>query len=163
MRRRLFRLLFEFVALSLPLSWLWMNGGKALYGRFFGWAATPIFQLLGATEPPNGYRDRFINYVPFVVLMLITPALSARRRALGTAVGLFVIFCGHLAFAWVANQAPRGPGGGRTAESFATLFPAFLVSDSLPFVLWAIFAAPFLKELGSHRKRRLGRPRGPSE
>ena len=69
---RLLRILV-FLGLSLPLTWVWLDWGQRWYGRNFGKLALPIYGLFGATSVmPMGSRQRFINYLPFLILMLVT-------------------------------------------------------------------------------------------
>jgi hypothetical protein len=91
--------------------------------------------------------QRFINYLPFVVLMLITPGLSARRRMLGTILGVFLIFLCHVMMVFVAFKAYSASRS--MAEAFPTTFPSLLVSDALPFILWAIIAHEFVRDVMS--------------
>jgi hypothetical protein len=65
--------------------------------------------------------------------MLVTPHLAARRRALGLVLGLFALFCGHLAL----NLTETGAGRARHLP----LVPS-LLSDTLPFLVWLVAAAP---------------------
>lgn len=143
---RVFLAVLKVLAISAPLTWAWMEWGRGIYARIFPHLALPIYGWLGATSiVPNGDRERFLNYIPFLVLMLVTPRLSPTRRIAGTLLGMFAIFLGHVAFVGVAD-ASFGPRGGITAQGFQTFFPALLLCDSMPFVLWAIIARDFVKE-----------------
>jgi hypothetical protein len=87
-----------FAAITLCLTWLWDEGGRMAYGRFLKSVAPPIYDLIGFEGARVGaFRQRYVNFIPFVGLVLVTPHLSARRRAIGLALGLFALFCGHLA------------------------------------------------------------------
>jgi hypothetical protein len=134
------------VAVSAPLTWLWIAWGREAYGRLFFELAMPIYGLLGLTTlVPEGARDRFINYLPFLILMLVTPRLTLKRRVVGTLVGFFVIFLAHLVFVYVASE---GIGGSTkmTPTRFMRIVPANTMSDSIPFVLWVLIAREFLWE-----------------
>ena len=79
MRALLF--LLRVVAVSAPLTWLWIAWGREAYGRLFFELAMPIYGLLGLTTlVPEGARDRFINYLPFLILMLVTPRWPRHGR-----------------------------------------------------------------------------------
>jgi len=106
----------------------------------------PIYGALGLTTlVPEGARDRFINYLPFLILMLITPRLTLKRRVLGTLVGFLVIFLAQLVFVYVVNlETSEGPG--LTHSQFVRIVPANTMSDSLPFVLWILIAREFVWE-----------------
>jgi hypothetical protein len=105
---------FVFVCVTLALTWLWEEGGRV-----------------------GAFRQRYVNFVPFVGLVVATPGLPLRRRLLGLAAGIFLLFVGHLAL----NLTEVGEGRSR----HLSLLPS-LVSDTLPFVLWLWVAAPALSE-----------------
>ncbi len=123
-----------FAAITLLLTWLWGEGGRMAYGRFLKDVAPPIYDLIGFEGARVGaFRQRYVNFIPFVGLVLVTPHLSARRRALGLLLGLAALFVGHLAL----NLTEVGAGRARHLP----LVPS-LVSDTLPFLIWLIVAAP---------------------
>lgn len=125
-----------FAGITLALTYLWEEGGRVAYGRFLKAVAPPLYDLLGFDGARVGaFRQRYVNFVPFVGLVLVTPHLSARRRLMGLAVGLFVLFLGHLGL----NLTEVGSGRTRHLP----LMPS-LVSDTLPFLVWLIVAAPAL-------------------
>jgi hypothetical protein len=122
-----------FAAITLLLTWLWNEGGRVVYGKLLKLVAPPIYELFGFEGARVGaFRQRYVNFVPFVGLVLVTPRLSLRRRLTGLALGLFALFCGHLALNLTALSA-----GGRHLP----LVPS-LLSDTLPFLLWLFVAAP---------------------
>ena len=125
-----------FVAITLVLTWLWGEGGRVLYGKLLKLVAPPIYDLFGFEGARVGaFRQRYVNFVPFIGLLLVTPNLSARRRAFGLAAGLVALFCGHLAL----NLTESGAGGARHLPVVPSL-----VSDTLPFLVWLVIAAPAL-------------------
>jgi hypothetical protein len=137
--------ILAFVALTVPLTWLWVAGVQETYTEVFTAVAGPGLEAVGVTgvaESPA--RKRFINYVPFLVLMAITPRLSMRRRVVGLVVGLVLIFLCHMGI--VAAEAFALSGGRPTKDSFSTVFPAVMFADAFPFILWAIIANRFLRE-----------------
>jgi hypothetical protein len=154
MKKRLWLLILEFLAITIPLAWLWLEWGRMAYLRLFLKLATPILMFLGVKEfQPHLVQEHFLNYVPFFVLMVITPELSIKRRIIGTVVGFVIIFFDHIGLVSVAFIAHSKYG--LTAKAFSTLFPALLFSDSLPFILWAIVASGYLKKTvaGLRQKR----------
>lgn len=157
MKRRLFLLLLEFLAITLPLAWLWDVWGREAYLDFFRAAAGPLLDLLGVKKfPVVLVRNRFISHVPFLALMLITPGLSRRRRCVGTLVGFGLIFLCQIGLTVTAYHVRVAYG--ISAKAFSALFPALLFSDSFPFVLWAVIAHEFVVDTGSRAWRKLAPP-----
>ncbi len=149
MKKVLLRLL-EIVVVSLPLTWLWMEWGRDAYARLFRQIAIPIYGYLGQTTIlPNAARDRFIHFLPFLILMIVTPRMTWMRRVLGTVVGFMVLFAFQLLFVYVDHISTVGAGQQRTQEGFETFFPLMLLSDSLPLILWAIIAHEFVRDIAS--------------
>ena len=146
MRKTTLRLLLEFVAITAPLTWLWMELLRPVYLKGLVLVATPLFQLLGVTGfPPGPIQAHFINYVPFLGLMLVTPGLRWRKRVTGCLIGFAVIFAMHVAVAWMAYIVFVRDGAG--PDSMQRMMPILLFSDSLPFVLWAVAAREFVRDL----------------
>lgn len=137
MRRTLLRIV-AFVAVTLALTWIWEEGGRVAYGRFLKLVAPPLYDLIGFEGARVGaFRQRYVNFVPFVGLVLVTPGLTLRRRLGGLALGLFALFAGHLAL----NLTEIGQGRTRHLPMVPSL-----VSDTLPFLLWLVVAAPALAQ-----------------
>jgi hypothetical protein len=157
-KKRVALLTLEVVAVTIPLTWLWLAWGREAYHVVFvqlagpvpAWFGLPSYQLIAGPQ-------RFINYVPFLALMIVTPRLSLAQRALGTIVGLGVIFLGHVAF-FVVSIAVYAEHG-MTPRAISTLFPVLLLSDTLPFILWAIIARDVLRDAVG--RIRVPRPGGP--
>lgn len=144
----------EFVAITVPLTWLWMVWGRDAYTEVFNQLAPPLLAAVGYPNSRLGaVPHRFINYVPFLALMLITPGLSPLRRSLGTLLGCGVIFLGHVAF--VAASIAAYARWGETPEAVARLFPMLLLCDALPFVLWAGIAHRFVREAAGRAMARV--------
>ncbi len=130
-------LLLKFVAVTAPLTWLWIEGGRDAYHRFFIDVTQPILALFGYPKSQLGsVPQRFISYVPFLALMLITPRISAARRFWGTVSGFFLLFLSHVGFV-VASIAAYGAYG-ETPRAINAVFGVMLLLDSFPFLIWAI-------------------------
>jgi hypothetical protein len=130
--------LLKFIALTVPLTWLWVTGGREVYGAILGPVSNFVYELFGAEGVKPVWRERYINYVPFVSLMLLTPKLGWKSRLRGLVIGLLLIFAAHIAMNWI-SFAIRGRGG----------FPKYLAvfSDALPFFLWAALAREFVGDV----------------
>jgi hypothetical protein len=143
--KSLFLPLLKFVAITGPVAWWWMHGGQDAYFKAWIEVARPILKAIGVTGfPPSLVKERFLNFLPFVALMAITPGFSLSSRLVRTAIGLVGIFMGQLGltyWGWVTFVRD-----GQTVESSANFFPAVMLSDALPFVLWTILANRFVSE-----------------
>ncbi len=136
--------LLKIVAVSAPLTWLWIAWGREAYAKLFVQLALPIYGLFGLTSLlPNAARDRFINYLPFLILLLITPHMTLRRRTVGIGVGFVVIFLVHVIFIYVASTA-QTPDNTMDVQGFRKIVPMNGLSDSVPFILWVIIARDFV-------------------
>ncbi len=135
--------LTKLVVVSLSLTWLWIEWGRRAYGRLFLEIANPIYGWFGVTAYQGGVRERYINYIPFLVLMILTPHISWKRRSVGIFGGMVLIFVFQLGFnIWVESAYPvqsSERGGG-----FEVYFPAILLADALPLILWATICHEFV-------------------
>jgi hypothetical protein len=127
--------LVKFVCLTAPLIWLWRHGGLAAYHAVYSPVASAIYDCLGFEGVATPARDRYINIIPFVTLMILTPNLSIRRRLGGTAIGLLVLLLLHVAVNFTAN-----PETLRLPRRFS------LVLDAAPFVVWIAIANEFVRD-----------------
>jgi hypothetical protein len=140
--KKILLFVLEFLALSVPLTWLWVSWVRPVYASFFHYAATAIYALFGLSGVPTPMRQRYIHYIPFVVLMILTPRLSARRRFGGIALGALALFLFQVAANWIASPAGT--------LRLVLPIPIGLLSDALPFVLWALIAHEFVRD-AAHR------------
>ena len=124
--------LLAFFAITLALAWLWTNGGREAYGRFLLAVGQPIFDAIGADVPIRPMRERYINWIPFVGLVLVTPGIAFARRFLGLFLGLVFLSACHIGLNLLTSD-PRG--------RHLPLVPSML-SDALPFVVWFLVAWP---------------------
>lgn len=132
----------EFVGISAPLTWAWMKWGSSAYGHFLARAVNRFASFLGVAIEQVAVPDRFVGYVPFLVLVLLTPRIQLVRRIAGTIGGFLTLFLGHSAILLVVvSMEARG-----TAPP--VLFPdtAYVLLEALPFLLWAVVARDFLIE-----------------
>ncbi|MFK7898179.1 MAG: hypothetical protein AB8G23_20270 [Myxococcota bacterium] len=137
MRRALLALgiLVGFAVITVALTWFWTEWGRQAYGQFLRAVAPTIYDWIGFGDARVGaFRQRYINFIPFVGLVLVTPGLPAKRRAAGLCLGLFALFVGHLGLNLTERMQPG---------SHLPFVPS-LISDALPFVLWVVIAWPIL-------------------
>jgi hypothetical protein len=147
---RLLLLCLEFLAISVPLTWVWLEWVRSAYVPLVFASAAPLRELLDIAHAGRGPAvPRFLGYIPFLALMLITPLLSRQRRLLGTLIGMALIFVSHVGLALVVDYAyATNP---RNSRAVAAMFPALLAVDALPFLIWAVIASDFVRSLFSRR------------
>jgi hypothetical protein len=128
-----------FLAVTLPGTWWWEVAGRKLYSDFFVWLAQGFYTTFGLGGVALAGRERFINLIPFLGLMAATPGLPWRRRAGGTLLGVALIVLSHVLLSgltwWVRGGLASFP-----------LYVAILC-DAIPFLIWAVVACEFLREL----------------
>jgi hypothetical protein len=140
---RLLLLLVLFFALTIPLAWLWQERGAARYVAFLFAVLRPLHDALGwpfAGKGGGGLSLRFVSHVPFLILVLLTPGLSWRRRVLGGLLGSAFITATHLFIITLANLAFLAGGG-----VFRKIAPFVLIMDGLPLLAWLVVARDFLR------------------
>jgi hypothetical protein len=124
-----------FLVISIGLTWIWRVWLRSAYEQLFIDVALELHGALGLGRASiYGFRERYINFVPFVALLLVTPGLNIRRRMTGLGIGLLVISISHLALNLSALLTP--------GASVPVL--AALLSDTFPFLIWFIVAFPVL-------------------
>ena len=130
-------IVLAFCVISVGLTWIWNEWARALYGHFLNAVAPSIYELIGFEHARVGaLRQRYINFVPFVSLLLVTPGLTLQRRTIGLFLGLFSIFVSHLALNLTELLQPGNS---------LPIVPS-VISDALPFLVWIIAAYPALKK-----------------
>lgn len=135
--KRALTIIAAFVAITIALTWFWEETGRAEYGRFLRTVAPSIYDAIGFGDARVGaLRQRYINWIPFVGLVLVTPRLSPKRRVIGLLAGLFAIFLAHLGLNLTELLQNEG---------HLPVVPS-LLSDTLPFLLWIVVAFPVIGE-----------------
>jgi hypothetical protein len=144
--RRALVLVLLFFALTVPLSWLWLEWGQRHYGTLLFSILDPLYEATGIRrERGNPVAPRLVGLVPFLVLMAITPALPWRRRLIGAAVGVGLLVGFHLILMIVVDIAYTGFG--RTRRAIATFVPLLIINDGLPLLVWIVCARDFLRRV----------------
>ncbi len=129
-------IVLAFVVISIGLTWFWNEWARVAYGHFLKAVGPSIYELIGFGDARLvAYRDRYMNFVPFISLVLVTPGLSLRRRTIGLALGLFFISASHLALNLTELFDPTRP-------ALPVVFS--IVSEAIPFAVWIVIASPVL-------------------
>jgi hypothetical protein len=97
-----------------------------------------VYDLFGL-EIRAVWRERYIHYVPFIALVLLTPGLGARHRSLGLVGGLIAMFFVDVVINGIAQYGHRRP--------VDLPMPLKVLSDALPFAVWAVVAQRFVSDL----------------
>jgi len=138
----------KIVGITVPVTWVWLEWGRAAYGRLFADLVIPIFGFFGMTSIlPQGSRDRFINYLPFLILMLVTPRMSPLRRWMGILIGFVLIFILQVFFVYASDLAGVEGGSVNRQDIYEKMLPVLLICDAFPFVLWIVIAKDFVREM----------------
>jgi len=135
--KRAIPVVLGFVVITIALTWVWEEGGRHFYGGVLKTVAPTIYDVIGFGDARVGaMRQRYINWIPFVGLMLVTPGLAWRRRFGSLLGGLGLLFIGHLGLNLTErmNDMARLP------------FVPSLLSDALPFLLWILCAWPVVSD-----------------
>ena len=127
--------LTKFVCLTAPFIWLWQIVGLRIYHALYSPIASMIYEWRGYEAIATPARDRYINFIPFLTLMVLTPNLSTRRRLGGTAIGLVLLFIMHIAVNLTADP-----------ETLQLPHLILLVLDAAPFFLWVVIANEFVRD-----------------
>ena len=138
------------VGITVPVTWFWLQWGRTAYGQIFAELSIPIFSLLGMYDVmPEGSRDRFINYLPFLILMIVTPRLTLLRRSVGIVVGFVLIFFLQVFFVYMSHEAGVESGDMSAEDVYSTMLPILLFCDAFPFILWIVIAKDFVLDITS--------------
>lgn len=130
------RMALVFLLVTLPGTWWWGQGGRVLYHELFVWLGSALYGAVGQHEVALVGRERFVNLVPFVALMLATPGIAWRRRATGTLLGVLAIVTTHLLLSGLTFHLRGGLAS----------FPLYVavVCDAVPFLAWALVCRDFV-------------------
>ena len=137
MKEKLWVFIAKFLLISIPLFFLWYWKGEDAYLVFLNYVLTFLLIKIAGFNLPYfpAPKDIFNNLIPFVSLMLITRGIPNRKRVLWLAEGLLILIGWHM----VITEMVYFLGVDSVAyERFSV--PLYLFSETLPFILWIIFA-----------------------
>jgi len=136
---KLLKFFLLLIAFSLLLFWLWMEWGQTNYQKLMGAVIVPAAKVLGEKEL-NLFvlKAHYMNAVPFIALILATPALGWKKRLAALAFGLMLLFVWHLFFSLVLNHYQALWGSDR--RFYRLFIPTISVNSAVPVILWLILA-----------------------
>jgi hypothetical protein len=137
MREKLWVFIVKFFLISIPLFALWYWKGEDGYLVFLNYALTFLLIKIAGFHLPYfpAPKDIFNNLIPFISLILITRSIPNRKRVLWLAEGLLILIGWHMVLTEVVYfLGVDSP----TYERFSV--PLYLFSETLPFILWILFA-----------------------
>lgn len=143
---KLLKFFLLLIVFSLPLFWFWMTAGQINYQKFLGAVVVPIARAMNE-KGLNLFilKAHYMNIVPFVALILATPALGWKKRLTALVLGLLLMFVWHLVFSLTLNHYQILWGHDR--RFYQLFIPAISVNSAVPVVLWFILAWKGVKEL----------------
>lgn len=143
---KLLKFFLLLIAFSLPLFYLWMEGGQTIYQKIFGAAVVPLAKALGEkTLNLFVVKGHLMNLIPFTALILATPGLGWKRRIIGLGAGLVILFGWHLFFCLILNHYQTLWGHDR--RFYRLFIPAVSVNSAVPVMLWFILAWKGVRQL----------------
>lgn len=141
MKEKLWVFIAKFVAVSLILFALWYWKGQTYYIKILdGFLSFVLITLFGLNIEYFSYPvDIFNNLNPFVSLMIITKEMKFKKRMSKLGWGLLILILWHIilsqAIYFLHDQYQV------TSKLYEKLsIPLYLFSETLPFLLWILFA-----------------------
>jgi hypothetical protein len=137
MREKLWIFIAKFLLVSIPLFALWYWKGEDGYLVFLNYALTLLLIKIAGFHLPYfpAPKDIFNNLIPFISLMLITCGLPGKKRLIWLVEGLLILIGWHMLLTEVVYLLGVDSP---TYEKFSV--PLYLFSETLPFILWVLFA-----------------------
>ncbi|NIN00559.1 MAG: hypothetical protein GTO24_21485 [candidate division Zixibacteria bacterium] len=154
MREKLWLFIGKFILISVPLFALWHWKGQDSYLILFNHLLTfLLIKLAGlGIQYFPAPTDIFNNLIPFVSLMIITRGIELKTRLSRAAWGLLILIGWHMVLTMAVYLLHEGYGiTGRAYEKLSV--PLYLFSETLPFVLWILFARRQMAGLFLRRKK----------
>jgi hypothetical protein len=141
MKEKLWVFIAKFVAVSLILFALWYWKGQTYYIKILdGFLSFVLITLFGLNIEYFSYPvDIFNNLNPFVSLMIVTKDMKFKKRMSKLGWGLLILILWHIilsqAIYFLHDQYQV------TSKLYEKLsIPLYLFSETLPFLLWILFA-----------------------
>jgi hypothetical protein len=155
MREKLWVFIAKFILVSVPLFAFWYWKLQDWYLVFFNHLLTLLLIKMAGFNIPYfpAPKDIFNNLIPFVCLMIITRGLELKVRLSRLFWGLAILLVWHMILTeavYLMHDEAGVPSP--TYEKLSV--PLYLFSETLPFVLWIIFAPRQVAGLFQRRRRK---------
>jgi len=152
MKEKLWIFIAKFVAVSLILFAFWYWKGQYLYISILDNSLYFFFYtLLGVNSDFSFPKDIFNNLIPFVALMVITRGMKFKTKISKLGWGLLILILEHIILSKVIYLLYPEPGmESKWYEKVSV--PLYLFSETLPFLLWILFAQKQVVDLFMPRK-----------
>ena len=141
MREKLWLFAVKFILISIPLFALWYWKVQDWYLILFNHLLTLLLikiaglNILYFPAP----KDIFNNLIPFVSLMIITRGFDLKIRLARLLWGLLILMVWHIMLTQAVYLMHDQAGVASPAYEKLSV-PLYLFSETLPLVLWIVFA-----------------------
>ncbi len=149
MKEKLWIFIIKFVLISFPLFVLWYWRGEDYYLVLLDHVLTfLLIKIAGLNlEYFPAPKDIFNNLIPFVSLMVITRGILYKKRLLWLAEGLLILIGWHMILTEIVYIM-----GVESPIYVKFSVPLYLFSETMPFLLWVLFARKQVAGLFTKRK-----------
>ncbi len=93
-----------------------------------------------------------LNLIPFVSLMVITRGMRAKPKLIRTAEGILILFVWHMVLTELVYLLLDCQASTPAYEKLSV--PLYLVSGTIPFILWMLFAPKQVASLFSRGNKK---------
>jgi len=154
MKEKLWLFIVKFILVSAPLFALWHWKGQGWYLVFLNHLLTLLLIKIAGLNIqyfPSPV-DIFNNLIPFVSLMVITRDIRLKTRLSRLAWGLLILIVWHMILTEAVYLLHDEYGVPSQAYEKLSV-PLYLLSGTLPFILWILFANKQVAGLFVRRKK----------
>jgi hypothetical protein len=153
-REKLWWFIVKFALVSLPLFAFWVWKGEAWYLAFLGQSLTLlVIKTAGLNQMCfPAPKPILLNLIPFLSLMIITRGIKLQPRIIRMSEGFVILVVWHMILTEAVYLLLDCQGTTPAYEKLSV--PLYLLSGTLPFILWMLFAPKQVAGLFSRRKRK---------
>jgi hypothetical protein len=153
-KEKLWWFIVKFVLISLPLFALWVWKVETWYLAFLGGSLRLVVIDLAGLKPAcfPAPKPILLNLIPFVSLMVISTGMRTKLKVIRTAEGILILFVWHMVLTELVYLLLDCQATTLAYEKLSV--PLYLVSGTIPFILWMLFAPKQVASLFSRGKKR---------